>query len=381
MHSFNCNMVSSDFLSRLFQRAPRRQHQRQSQPPPQLQPPQPSTSAAHGVTEHINTVPYVSRAVLDSPGIRGRSCEVNGDPHDRTRLPILPPGYTSVLAASNRSDNTDNQASQGFSLQDTSPLFTKLPPEVRELIYLHAFGSRRIHLDYDFSPHLNRWTWWHRVCDDDANCPGKEFACPETAAAEATMLQLGSSSWVKSGFEYKLDAVNWLRCCKIGYQECLPILYSSNTLVLSHGIDQVFRLMRVMPPDHLRLITSLSIEIDVYRICTPPAEPMEIEFQQYYQDLFQLLEARLPNLRGLTLSIAGIPSPPRERVEWTDGHALEWIGPLEILFESRRWKRLEFAVPEAWVGVFGELMRQRGIVQREAGFSLVAGVESFRKGW
>ncbi|KAL4785026.1 hypothetical protein BJX76DRAFT_325786 [Aspergillus varians] len=385
-------MVASEFLWRLFQRAPRRQRQ-PPQPPSEPSPPSPPT---HRRTERINTTPYVSRAVLESPGISDSTCQVNGDPHDPDRLPILPPDYTSLFDAV-AGDETESPSllNQAFHPQSQSPFFTQLPPEIRTLIYLHAFGGRRIHLDYDFTPgrNGNQWRWWHRVCDDESTCPSKALPCPETATAEATMLQLGSRSWVKAGFEYKIHALGWLRCCKIGYQESLPTLYGSNTFVLSQGIDQIFRVTRVMPSAHLNLVTSLCIEIDVYRICTQPPPKMDAPFRGFYQDLFRVINARVPNLRGLSLCIAGMPSGPRKAVdEWSSEESEMWVGPWEELaggigstyYRSREGVGLTIAVPTAWVGKFEVISAQRGWTKGDRGkrgYSLVAGMESFRKGW
>lgn len=228
-------MVASEFLSRLFQRTPRRQRQRQQQQQHQERPeqtPTPTTPTPRGdPSVRINPVGYTARATFDSPGLKDSTCKVNGSLHDRYYLPTLPQEYRSLTASICEASDHDtkdqdheqhqphNQQAK-LNPQEQSPLFTRLPPEVRYIIYLHAFGGRRIHMDYDYGPQLykySRWSWWHRVCDDDAVCPVKEFVCPETAPAEGAMLQLGSSSWVKDGFEYRIDAVNWLRCCKIGY--------------------------------------------------------------------------------------------------------------------------------------------------------------------
>lgn len=232
-------MVASEFLSRLFQRAPRRRrqqrqqtHERSEQTPPATLTPIPTTPAPRGEPSiRINPVGYTGRATVDSPGLRDSTCKVNGSLHDRYYLPTLPREYRSLFASicetadqdiqnQNQSQNQHQDKQAKVNPQEQSPLFTRLPPEIRYIIYLHAFGGRRIHMDYDYGPQQykhSRWNWWHRVCDDAAACPVKEFVCPETAPAEGAMLQLGSSSWVKDGFEYRIDAVNWLRCCKIGY--------------------------------------------------------------------------------------------------------------------------------------------------------------------
>lgn len=418
-------MVASEFLSRLFQRTPRRRRQQRRQPqerpeqtPAAPLPPIPTTPEPRGEPSvRINPAGYTARATFDSPGVKDSTFKVNGSLHDPYYLPALPREYRSLFASicdtihqdiENQEQEQEKHLVQNqeaklrLNPQEQSPLFTRLPPEIRYIIYLYAFGGRRIHMDYDYGPQRYkscRWSWWHRVCDDDAVCPVKEFVCPETAPAEGAMLQLGSSSWVKDGFEYRIDAVNWLRCCKIGYvlnyllyiwfsrswsdryQESLPILYSSNTFVLSQGIDQLHRVTRAMPRDHLALLTSLCVEIDVYKICRRPPPHMDGRFRAFYHGFFDLIRQRLPNLRGLSLSIAGIPSPPRTGVKWSEEGEKMWVGPWEELGESRRWRRLEIAVPARWVEEFEAVGRRRDMNYGEKRYDLVQGLESFQKGW
>jgi hypothetical protein len=259
-------MVASEFLSRLFQRTPRRRRQQRRQPqerPEQtpaapLPPPIPTTPEPRGEPSvRINPGGYTARATFDSPGVKDSTCKVNGSLYDNYYLPTLPCEYRSLFASICEAADQDiedqdqeqgqeqkqadsQQAKLKLNSQERSPLFTRLPPEIRYMIYLHAFGGRRIHMDYDYGRERyksSRWSWWHRVCDDDAVCPVKEFVCPETAPAEGAMLQLGSSSWVKDGFEYRIDAVNWLRCCKIGYVLNSVLLYT--WFSLAHGVIDI----------------------------------------------------------------------------------------------------------------------------------------------
>ena len=183
------------FLRRLF---PQPNQPPSPQPQSQPQPPQQNS---------FNTTPNLSRALLEAPGIDSSTCQVNGPPTNPNKLPILPPDHQTLYSKDN----------QGTNPQQQSPFFAKLPPEIRQLIYLHAFGNRQIHIDFDYHAPNGRWEWWHRICDEPQNCPeGKAFVCPEYAGAEEAMLELGSSAWLMYMFEYKVDAVRWLRCCRRG---------------------------------------------------------------------------------------------------------------------------------------------------------------------
>ncbi|KAL4876376.1 hypothetical protein BJY04DRAFT_223164 [Aspergillus karnatakaensis] len=382
-------MLSSDFLSRLFRFAPR--HRKRTRNNPQRHQNEqhsasPETRQVVSI-ERINTTPYMSRAILESPGIYPSTCAINGDIHDPERLPILPPNHVSLYSKLTDENNHDYTAD--LNAQSGSSFFTKLPPEIRQMIYIHAFGARRIHLDYDFNVQENsqRWIWWHRVCDDASNCPDKEYACPETVAAEASMLRLGSDKWVKTGFEYKVGAVGWLCSCKTAYEETIPALYSSNTFVLTQGIDQLSRITKVLPDSHLALLTSLHVEIDVYRICGYSPPDMNSLFAHFYKTTFELLDDRLPSLRGLMLSFAGMPRSIYSAGVWRTVDEENWIGPWEELARGRQWRRLEIVVPDATFEVFEELVRRRREVDGDgngngrSGYVVVKGTESYQKGW
>ncbi|KAH8432877.1 uncharacterized protein LDX57_010510 [Aspergillus melleus] len=202
-------MVASRLLHRLFHRtsnpdpAPHQRQQQQQQQAPAT--PQPIPAPA---PTPFNTVPNWSRAVIDSIGIDASTCREHGDPGYSRQLPVLPRDYRCLGDDPNRVNSTIN-------IQEQSAFFTRLPLEVRQLVYTYLLGNRRIHVDYDFHPRRRRWRWWYRVCDDPQHCPDKSdpFVCPEYAGAEEAMLELGSSAWVKPGFEYKLHALGWLMCC------------------------------------------------------------------------------------------------------------------------------------------------------------------------
>ncbi|PWY69485.1 hypothetical protein BO70DRAFT_432445 [Aspergillus heteromorphus CBS 117.55] len=335
----------------------------------------------------INPVANWSRALLNSTGLAASTCQVAGDLSDPSRVPILPPDYSSLVprtsnSNSNSNSNGDDVLFPVIHPQVQSPFFFRLPPEIRHLIYLYAFGDRRVHIDFDFHPAKAQWSWWHRVCDDPVHCPDKEdpFVCPEYEGAEEAMLKLGTSAWVKNGFEYKVDAVSWLQSCWRGYLESLSVLYATNSFVLTHGIDQLFRFSRILPSQHLALITTLIIEIDVYRASKGPPD-MEPEFRTFYDAFFGLLCRSLPGLQDLRLSLAGLPNRGGRGIEWSQEGEWQWIGPWEALAQSRRWKRLEIAVPKTWIGDFEGVVERRSRLEEGRRYRLVAGVDLYPRGW
>ncbi|KAL3486120.1 hypothetical protein BJX62DRAFT_242276 [Aspergillus germanicus] len=358
-------MISPNFLARVFRVA--LGHQESVAPAP-------ASFPSQEATQHYTSEPrYYTRALLESPGVHPSSCEVNGDRHNRERLPILPTDHTSLYSSIIDAQNSvpDTQAQ--------SPFFAKLPPEIRQLIYRQLFGGRRIHLDLDYISQQAQWHWWHRVCDCPDTCPDKQFICPENAAAETMMLRLGPKASVTDRAETRVDGIEWLRCCKQGYEESLAVLYSTNTFVLNHGIDQIFRVSRAMPQDHLALLTSLAVEIDLYRI-SRSFPSMSTELAGYYREFFRILEEMMSGLRSLSISIAGLPRSPA-LIEWSLDDKSMWIGPWENLARSRRWAKLQIAVPAGWHDDFKAVIDRRGQLSDNGSFSLRKREEPFRRGW
>ncbi|KAL3463903.1 hypothetical protein BJX64DRAFT_276113 [Aspergillus heterothallicus] len=349
-------LVSTNFLARLFRGAPEHQVSNLSE-------------LAAGLSNQTALQPYMSqssycnRAILESPGVQLSSCEVHGDRHNPKYLPILPADYSSLYSTIvNTSGSLQNEQAQ-------SPFFVGLLPEIRQLIYCHLFGDRRVHLDFDYESRQAQWLWWHRICDSPNTCPDKQLICPENATAEGMMLHFGSKSWMTERVEAKIDAVGWLRSCRLG----------TNIFFLTHGIDQIHRVSRVIPRHHLELLTSLVVEIDVYRISrTFPG--MSNEFAEFYREFFETFEGIMSGLRSMSLTIAGLPRSPA-LVEWSNENEEMWIGPWERLKKSRQWEKLEIAVPPTWYKEFEEVIGRRGQLRGNGRFSLIEGEEPFRRGW
>lgn len=164
------------------------------------------------------------------------------------------------------------------------------------------------------------------------------------------------------------------------YMESLPILYGSQTFVLTHNVDQIFRFSQVMPRDHLSLITSLNIELDFCRLSySPPA--IDDKVNPIYRSFFEILLRLFPRLNDLKLSLMWLPKPESE-VQWFEELELEWVGPWEELARSREWKRLDISIPRTWFGEFEKLVERRSQSEGHLGYKLTVGNDiTSPKGW
>jgi hypothetical protein len=112
---------------------------------------------------------------------------------------------------------------------------------------------------------------------------------------------------------------------------------------------------------------------------------MHEEFQDFYRGFFNILERRLSGLKELSVAIAGLPNPRQrlegEETEWKSEDEDQWIGPWEQLAASRRWRRLDIAVPVVWFSELEGVVKKRGKLDQCDRFELRKGVDPFQKGW
>ncbi|KAJ5373539.1 hypothetical protein N7517_005545 [Penicillium concentricum] len=285
--------------------------------------------------------PY-SRPKCGSPnaiGISDSTCEVNGDPFNGWKLPVPPPEQR-VLKLGTRQSNRQ-QASHFF----------QLPIEVRTLIYIELMGNRRVHIEHawmlpsPFRPRpkrdRERWEWWHGVCQKSASyvddrCWNRRN---ETLANKSEGLKSPPAGT-------KLGGVEWLRCCQIGYEEALTVLYGTNVFVLRTGLDTPFIMSRLLSPACSSLITSMEVSFDNwYKLDeTPQAAVWETAYPAFF-DLFEHCFCKVHKLR-LTMHM-----PAWEKVRGTinDDKIDAILLPWERLAQSRNWIGLKLCVPSDWL--------------------------------
>lgn len=117
----------------------------------------------------------------------GNSRRLNGN--DAPEMPCLQPRpfRALTLPLPHSSESAMLSQKQITPSQPQSPFFTRLPPEIRMLIYEELFGCRILHLEFEYgrpdlkgTQHANLdyahkdaskpkgWRWWHCVCHRDS---------------------------------------------------------------------------------------------------------------------------------------------------------------------------------------------------------------------
>lgn len=270
-------------------------------------------------------------------GIWDSTCEINGDIFNRWKLPIQPEQHPRSPGA--RQESSQQQCS----------LF-HLPAEIRRLIYLELMGDRRVHIRYFWrksSPESHsepRWRWWHAVCDhsDGFIDDPVEDICSISG---------------REGYMHiprpKIGSVEWLRCCQIGYEEALEVLYGMNVFVMNEAMDTPFLISRILAPRCGSLMTSMDISFVVG--FWDPGQAEEDWMATYYA-FFGVVEK---SFRGVLRLRALLQMPPCEAQElfYTHEKGKVFLKPWKGLLEGREWTRLQLCVPYNWHDWFQEIKR------------------------
>ncbi|KAF9240754.1 hypothetical protein DTO013E5_9529 [Penicillium roqueforti] len=173
-----------------------------------------------------------------------------------------------------------------------------------------------------------RWHWWHRVCmecDDFINDP-----CDDPCShwyPESQRLTIGGE---------------WLRCCQIGYEEALDVLYGTNNFVMDNAMDTPFLISRILAPRCASFMTSMEISFAV-NICK--AGPDEDDWMRTYAAFFGLFEQSFRGVHRLRLQLKMPPSEIGE-IFFDDERLRTFLKPFDRLSKGREWTRLQLCVPD-----------------------------------
>ncbi|KAF4202038.1 hypothetical protein CNMCM8927_000695 [Aspergillus lentulus] len=331
------------------------------------------------------------RTILARVGIYHETCKQNGNCRDFKAMPLPPPrrpltppdqelatirSRSNTLTAINTSTTNFLDLNESNTLpQDQSLFFARLPKEIRQRIYIELFGDRSVHLEYDFgyAPGYrqrdkrppDQWRWWHRVCDEEDH-PNPGDMCRMNDLEDPKRIGRRQLS------RHKLKGVAWLRVCRRAYLEALPLLYSTNTFLISSSV-KLCRLPKMIAPSHLSRITSLDI-LHVAKATTPST--MTDHEWETYQTLFRTLRLAYVGVRRLRLVIHILNKSCTPRAGTVPEQLDEaWIRSWSELASSRQWEKLEIGLQDSWFDDFSAAARRwearNGRQLEDSGYSLV----------
>ena len=267
-------------------------------------------------------------------------------------LPLPPNGPVDIVTPASLADR---------AAIANSPLFQRLPSEIRRLILIEAFGDRGLHVDLSLEypttqqhhhhhhskltshealtateplhanvhllrdkhrhQHTNkprRWEWWGCVChrsmrswktpadvlpwmdppsEDSCRNPYQEQYCTYLPAKIPCTCNIG--------------ALGWLLTCRQAYVEGIDVLYGTNTLhinktYLCRSLPDLFPSTILRKIRAVELLWALNPWDKAGKEDKFPPDPNMVEFEA----MLDALPATLPNLKHLYLSLHGDLMPP-----------------------------------------------------------------------
>ncbi|KAL6924025.1 hypothetical protein FSST1_001299 [Fusarium sambucinum] len=218
----------------------------------------------------------------------------------------------------------------------SSPLFSKLPTEIRRQILLFAFGDRTVHMDFVFE-HPNKaeadrghgklgtpfgtsfgqgldksqpriWKWRGCAChraippsfrkyyriDEKVIEPAEDNCC----SGEADFC----SEWTRyygTTDVCLIGAMGWLLACRQSYAEGVDVLYQTNTIHLSSEV-LIYNLPKLILPQRLAMMTSLEV---VWLIDSNICSGKSILKQRDLDTILSILDTHFPRLQRLNLAL------------------------------------------------------------------------------
>ena len=210
--------------------------------------------------------------------------------------PLLPQRSRRRLTISSSSD-VDEEIPQTYS-QSQSLFFSRLPPEIRQQIYLHTLGEKTIHL----VPKHSRLD--HVLCTESYYPNLSSHACwiiRSTSASIGVAYILREKNWSGAGD----GLLNLLQTCRKIYSEAVHVLYARNTFDVPTP-ESIILLADTVHQDRLNNIRSIHMSWDFCRIWSTGALPPQ---EKHYWDKSWAILSTIENLRHLRVLLQDGSSP------------------------------------------------------------------------
>ncbi|KAK0615432.1 hypothetical protein DIS24_g11821 [Lasiodiplodia hormozganensis] len=292
--------------------------------------------------------------------------------------------------------------------QTLSRFFSRLPLEIRQLVYTHLFGNRVVHVELgyqyprkpggighagwgtagldgcinyrnDQSSGEKRWVWQCSGCCRDPECCWWDDGCIVGRGTKCS--SSGGGGQVRDCI---IDA-SWLLVCRRGYLESVDILYSTNTFHLGDLSALLPRTglrknddYKPEPPNQLTLLAANLLPhrfAQLSRLNVRAYSPHDPPHPSYAR-LCRTPVLLLPALHELRLAVqvrssprllqqaGGPPAPDGRRIVPALDEAA-WLGVVDEMVAERRLGFVEFVVGQTWWEVFDR--RGGEVVQGDGG--------------
>lgn len=239
------------------------------------------------------------RSVIEEAGPHTKEEFRAGSGHALATLPSLPAVRRPVTATV-----PDRQLDSFF--------FGKLPPEIRQQIYLIILAGREIHLDMRYSaaetvtPHstagafindVRQWRWRAHTCHRHPDAATLADSCgwggpPPTAC-----------KMYDSPCEIGKEVLGLLLSCRMAYREGIDILYGNNTFHITSGALLLYTPL-LLPAARSAAVTSLiySVKSETVELYAKEHLALQPGLSAYEQLILRIAPA-FPSLKKLSVAI------------------------------------------------------------------------------
>ncbi|KAL1856409.1 hypothetical protein Daus18300_010781 [Diaporthe australafricana] len=222
-------------------------------------------------------------------------------------------------------DSTAQDVAAKVPIPDNGIFFERLPPDLRRMILIEAFGDRVVHIDLRYDRPLvlrhpakgihaggidvfdhyggsrqikepRAWQWYSCVCHRD----------PEWRVRGRLGLR------AKDATSHPMED----SCLRGRYIEGFEILYYTNRFNIS-GMPLIHNLRHLLPANALSGIESVEIKWDLGLVAQPPITDQDISADarfngwRTYLSLLEKLPKTLPRLRYFHITLGGTWFPPQ----------------------------------------------------------------------
>lgn len=257
----------------------------------------PSTPWANKLAERVKGLPFGS--YLHTTPARRRALTGPVDPEQASLWQMF-----QLFSAVGAEQSTSDQTGCG--------LLSKLPLDVRMIIYDMVLGGMVFHLDAQ-NP---RSRILLHICNRPEAINEPNHQCHELSIKRPT-------SAPREEYRQATGLLPLLVTCRQVYSECIQTLYSANTFEFTKN-SAAFRFLKVMvPPQRLHSIRHFRMRMQL-----PHHPSINSRSRRDWNDLFTFFTHEMSGLLSLRLAIQLLQPAQAHILETTDIEGAEWIAPM-----------------------------------------------------
>ncbi|KAK0269971.1 hypothetical protein LTR35_014437 [Friedmanniomyces endolithicus] len=206
-----------------------------------------------------------------------------------------------------------NVSTSQHTLEQThSPFFSRLPLDIRIIIYELVLGGMVFHIE-SATPQSRIY---HLICNRPLAIDEPNHQCHELTTQRP-------SSAPRDDYQEASGLLPLLVTCRRAYSECVGTLYSANTFQFTSN-HAAFRLLKVMvPPQRLRSLRHFRM---VMRL--PHHPHMNSRSKRDWAALWEFFAGEMVGLQSLYLKLLMLHDTQEQVRRTEDAEGAEWIWPM-----------------------------------------------------